>query len=399
MGDSMKYNLETVKKIIHDVVEEEKKKYNLDVDFYPVTPIEFYTEHIVKLLKSKQSISSKYYLVTLPIYASGVNINEDELDENNIFLFLKRSRTIKKDDRNLYTLLHTCYHELWHSVQTGFDEYSYEGFLDGIDNCLKNMLFSDYLTEHPKYSFEIGANLYAATMAKEYLLKHYPEIYEKEKDYIEQKEKQAKFYYQTYDLSYNIELMINTIKKKVNGKKVSNLDKVSPILPIFLNDDISFKKVSEIISNEKFKSLDRRIIYAFFSNNIFLESIDFEKLSSEELAIVQESLQYTSILYQNQFKVLDNEIDVNLIDFLKVEKNILRRFSHTCIYIEKVLKHEFNSKRNDEEKLSHMDSISGYLERTNELIKKRSRGYITINIFYIVGFILSVLTFGYLLIK
>ena len=394
--------IEETKKILRHAIGEEKENLVLDVNFFPVTIIEFYTGHIAKFLKSKQSISSKYYLVTLPRYASGVNINEDELDENNIFLFLKRSRTIKKNDRNLYTLLHTCYHELWHSVQLGFDEYSYEGFLRGIDLCLQNISYRDYLVEHPKYSFEIGANLYAVTKVKEYIQKYYPEIYEKEKDYIDKKEQQVKFYYQTYDLSDNIEIFIKELKKIMYRRLAEGIDdlyEISPVLPIFLNDNMTFKKIYNILDDEKFKILDKRIIYAFFSNITFLESVDFDELTDEELNIIKESLEYTSKLYQNQLKILENEKKVNLLNFLEMEKNILKKYKVLNYYLKRKIKHKLNFRRSDNKKVRHMNNISRYLDKTNTLIRKRNRGYITINIFYLFGLVLSVFTIGYLLIR
>lgn len=395
-------NIEETKKLIRTVFEEEKTIHNLDAEIYPVTVINFYQEHMAKLMASKKTISSKINLIKLPIHASGVYMNNPDNQTNSIYMFLKNSGRITKNNRNIYDILFICYHEIQHSNQVNFDQYDYAGFLRDIDNYLKNDSPRDYLTEHSKYSLEIGANLYAANKTKEYIQKNFPSIYEQNKEYIDKRERQAKFYYQTYDASDTIERTIQALKNKSkhNDSLSKEMEEISPILKIFLNSDLSYKTIDDIVSNEKFKMLDKRIIHAFFSNKTFLENINFEELSEENLVLLSESLQYTNTLYQNQLQLLSQEKNINLLEFLKIEKNILMRYKLVDQYYRNKVGHILNFKRNDRSQQQHMESIPNYLEKTNTLIRKRVKdGYITIDVFYIIGLFLSISTIIYLLLK
>ena len=387
--------------IIKDICQKEKQEHDLDVEIFVMTPMKFYKKGAKKIIEDNMSLSKKMRIFTLPLYAAGAHITDDEEKQNVIFIFFKQK--IKKVSKKLYHIINTTYHEIWHEIQKSFNQYSYNGFVNDMDRFLRLQSYKEYLVEHPKYSFEIGANLYGAEKAKEYLQKNYPEIYETEKEYIEAEIQQNKFYYMTYDLADNIELMINSLKTKKDDAPVSdkttNLDKISPILPIFLNNDLSFKKISEIISHEKYKELDKRIVYAFLSNKTFLESINLDTLSDEELNLLYEALNYTNTIYLNQVEYLQQEKNINLKAFLQQEKNILTKMARIEYYYIKKLKQKLNTLRNDEEKLEHMKSIPTYLEKTESQINQRRRGYITLNICYIISLLLSISTIIYLIFK
>lgn len=399
-----------IQEIIKDICQKEKETHNLDVEVFVITPIRFYKKGLKKIINSDASLPSKAFGLALPLIAAGAHAKGSKQDQNSILIFLHGR--IKKVSRTLYHIINTTYHEIWHEIQTTFEKYSYNGFTYDIDTLLRLQSNNDYLIEHAKYSFEIGAHLYATEKTKEYLQKNYPEIYEQEKEYIEAEIQKNKFYYMTYDLTDNIELMINTLKlflrkeAKKNTEKddgpdeISNLEEISPIIPIFLNKDLSFKKISEIMSHEKYKELDKRIVYAFLTSKTFLETINLDTLSDEELNLFYEALNYTNTVYLNQIQQLRQEKNINLKAFLQQEKNILKKYSRICNYYMKKLSHKLNAQRNDEKKEEHMKSIPTYLEKTETIINQRSkRGYITIDIFYIVGLLLSISTIIYLLVK
>ncbi len=92
----------------------------------------------------------------------------NNLKEKDIVIFLNRIDKIEKVD-NIFQLARTCYHEVRHSIQQNFDNYSYEGFLRNIDLLRTNKIY--YQVEHDSFSFEIGANLYGISKAKEYIKK------------------------------------------------------------------------------------------------------------------------------------------------------------------------------------------------------------------------------------
>lgn len=396
-------NTETLKKIIREIFEEEKQMHNLQTTINPITVLSFYKDYANEFMRN-QSLKTKFSMATLPIRASGVHFFDREGKEEQIYIFLKNQNNIQEVDQNLYRILQVCYHEIYHSIQGNNDKYSYAGFLDDIDKFLQQQSSNDYHIEHDKYSYEIGANLYGATKAAEYLQKHYPDIYEQEKEQIENIQQRCKYYYMTYDASDTIERMILAAKTQLqndNKQEMENMDQISPVLGIFLNSDMSFKNLDEIITQEKFKSLDKRIVYAFLSSKTFLESINLEQLTDESLNLLSESLQYTSIVYQNQFQWLEKEKSINLKQFLKTESSILKKYALIHNYYARKVAHTLNYARSDKKREMHMQSIPYYLEETKQEVKRRtlSKGHITINICYIIGAILSISTIIYLLVK
>lgn len=396
-------NVEQIQNIIKEVYEEEKRTHNLNPDIIPVTVIQFYKDYVKDLTKDKQSLKSKMKIAKLPLHASGVYLGDTETKEGSIFIFLQKHNKLKEVGSNLYKTLFVCYHEIRHASQINYDKYSYDGFIYDMDYFLQKQSTADYHAEHSKYSYEIGANLYGAIKAKEYIQKNYPDLYEQEKEYIEKFEQKQKFYYMTYDASDTIDRMLDAAKtqlKNNNSEEVQNMDKISPVLGMFLNSDMSCKNINEIITQEKFKTLDKRIVYAFLSSKTFLENINIEELSDEGLSLLSESLQYTNLLYQNQFKWLEQEKSINLTELLKAEKSILQKYALIGDYYTRKIKHKLNFRRSDKKREEHMESVPEYLEKTNKLIRKRTiDGYITINIFYILGSIISLSTILYLLIK
>ncbi len=96
---------------------------------------------------------------------------------------------------------------------------------------------------------------------KNILKKNYPNLYEKQKNEIDKIERRYQFDYMMYDAADNIEKTLSVLKN--NDKYRNNLNKISPVLEIFLNKDANFKNFGEIIKNNKFYKLDKRIIYAF----------------------------------------------------------------------------------------------------------------------------------------
>ena len=398
-----KLSYKEMKKIVREIYEEEKEKYDLDVNVCPITIIEYYSSDI--FTKTLKITKDPLITATIPFFAGGYN---DTSKENIIVVFLSHIKKIKKLEKKIFTLAEFCYHELRHQEQKQFDKFSYEGFFGNIDAVLAWDSTLDYLIEHSKYSFEIGAYRYSIQKAKEYLKKNYPELYEQEKEYIEEYEKKYDFYYKTYDAAETIDRLIKAlhrkkkyIEKNQGTEKTENYEKnVLPILMIFFNDDLTPKKISDIINNQEFNKLDRKIIYAFLSSKTFLENICYEELNEEELILLEEALKYTNTIYQEQMKLLSQETNITLIEMLKVEKNVLQKYTRLEAYLTNKIKHALNFKRNDSQKKEHMKTIHSYLEKTNQLIEKRtSRGYITINIFYIISLLLSISTIIYLLIK
>ena len=74
-------------------------------------------------------------------------------------------------------------------MQTAYDENSYEKFITNIESFLMNQNNESYHYQHDNFLTEADANIYGVRKAKEYLKKKKPDLYEKEKDRIEEIEK------------------------------------------------------------------------------------------------------------------------------------------------------------------------------------------------------------------
>lgn len=386
---------EQIKKIIKDIIDEECKKYNLETTVYVITPLEYF----YKITEGKKM---KIFRVNDYINAVISAPSGFFTCETNEIVVHHKVGTIKKY-KNLMRLIFTTYHELRHAYQETLDDYTYEKFLLSIED----MEFSemDYNVNHNEYSFEIGADLYSIQKTKEYLLKNYPQEYENNKEYLKIKEQKVKFLYMTYDAADLIERKYQKLKRKmkINFSKrldIESMDEISPILKIFWNENLSYKKISEIIKDENFNKLDKRIVYAFFSSRTFLETLNVEALTDEELSVLSESLEYTKELYQRQLKILMKEKDINseTLKFLLNEvKNLVQKINIIGKYYYKSILRKINPERSKRKRIKHMKTIPPFAEKV--MNERKRRGYITINTFYILGLFISISTIIYLLLK
>lgn len=358
-------SMKDMKRITHEIIEEELGKTDIKVNVFPLTFVEYYNDYVF----NKNNNFIKMLSDSIKPLTAGGFYNS----EGNIVIFLSHINKIKKPEHKIFELAKVCYHEARHVMQQKFNVYSYDGFLTDIDFFLKTNI--DYKLDHDKFSFEIGANLYGVRKAKEYLKTKYFDLYEKHKDEIDKLEKKYQLDYMTYDASDNIERVVQMLKesnnKLVKGNKLKN---ISPILEIFLNEDASFKHFSEIVQNDKFKELDKRIVYAILSSKSFLQQINMNQLSIEELELVNESLQYTSALYKNQKKLIEqslNKTNIAYLEYLMSQNSLITKIGIIENHYIKKLCYYLNFMYRNLMKKEHMESIPTYLEESDQLIGQR----------------------------
>lgn len=122
-------------------------------------------------------------------------------------------------------------------------------------------------------------------------------------------------------------------KSKDSGKsnERSYFNNIKPIFEIFFDGNVKFKNISEIINNEKFKNLDKKIIYAIFSSKSFLSNINISNLSEEELNIISESLAYTCDNDLKQIKLSEQLTNLKIKLYLllfKKNSNIIGKVAN-----------------------------------------------------------------------
>ncbi len=389
-----------IKKIIKDITNSESKKYGIDIKLCPLSFVDVVNPSFIKGTKytvvrrisdyveylnyngyndlkgnavvfvDKLANESINYLVKL--YAKEVSY--DIVQQYNIALgrnteYLRKvaergNGYFNKYDgamvRGLFQVLKTSYHEIRHSVQLTFNKYSYERFLRDVEDFfIKCDLGRDYKYNHDSYSFEIGANLYGTRMAKEYLMNNYPLIYEKDKGIIELIEKRYMDDYLLYNPSYTIDRVLPWIRiSSVFSKNDENIKSISPVLGIFLNGDGSFKRPSEVMSNEKYQELDKRIVYAMFSSLSFLKELKYmNDLSFEEISIVMDAMDYTNDLCMMQMKFYDE-----VVEYRKATEGYFKRQIMKTTYLRLYAgKHKYVKR--------YLNSF----EKNNNLIERKSR--------------------------
>ena len=358
-----KLSISDMKKIVYDVVNEELGKSDLDFSVFPVTFIEYYSDYV---FKKKFSLINQILYSLIPVIDDTIN-GFNDLNGNSV-IFLDKVNRIEKIEDQVFKLLTVCYHEIRHTEQQKFDKNSYDRFLMDIEKFIRMYNNEDYVNSHDKYSYEIGANLYCINKSKEYLKRKYPSLYEKEEKKIKDLEKRYYLDYATYDASDVFNMFLRTIR--YNNFRYSSNGGINPILGIFLDGKNNFKKFREIISNKNFNSIDKRIVSAIFSSDIFLKEVDIDALSISELNILYDSLEYMDTIYKNQAKIigdngLSNEKYFKLWRFF-LEK--IKKFDYNVL--EKVFS-GFFVVRNDYDRLEHVNNVSLYKNNVHKLIKTK----------------------------
>ena len=205
------------------------------------------------------------------------------------------------------------------------------------------------------------------------------EEYEKFKDKIDILEHFYQEDYKMYNASYAIDRVLPRIRaaSAFGDNEIIKHDFIkdtSPVLSLFLNEDGSFKRPSEVMSNDKYQELDKRIVYAMFSSLSFLKDLKhMDNLTLEEINIVNEAIDYTNTLCQMQMNSLNESKDKaqTLLNKLLYLKTYFVKYNY--------IKRRLNS-----------------FESNRELVNGKSRGYLSI---YLLGLIISIGTIIYLYIK
>ena len=372
-----KISIEEMKKIAREITESGSKKYGIDINVRPVAfadivKPDFFTNCSYTIDKRMKDFYQYSYLP-----CEGYNNFKGTMV---VFVDKLLRSFVAKYISSIFMLANVCYHEARHSAQKTFDRYSYESFLRDIEQFYRKVGGNrDYKKHHDSYSFEIGANLYGIRMAREYLKKNNMEEYEKFKDKIDILEHFYQEDYKMYNASYTIDRVLPRIRvaSAFGDNEIVKHDFIkdtSPVLGIFLNGDGSFKKPSEVMNDERYQELDKRIVYAMFSSLTFLKDLGhMNNLTLDEISIVNEAIDYTSELCRRQMVSLDES----------------KSKVHTMISLWSYLKTYFAEYKYIKRRLNSFES-------NRELVNGKSRGYLSI---YLLGLIISIGTIIYLYIK
>ena len=274
------------------------EKYNSDYKFSPFLFHEFCAFVTFKL---EGTISAKIEYINNAKGIEGFTDNTRKL----AIVFINEFYKYDTGEEQIYQLLTTCFHELRHCIQDKFDKYSYEYFLREIELLYIKKDYNDYKVRHNLYSFEIGANLFAASETKKYLMEHSPLIYNKYKDRLEEYASNSMAEYYAYDpLRVLSPLMDEMIEKK------ERIDK--PVFKIFFNEDCELKPIEELVKDDDFTLLDKRIvyymIYAYYSKHG-----PSRRVSDLEFQLLEEANDYIEKVCLNRVDSICKFLDKKLL--------------------------------------------------------------------------------------
>lgn len=293
----MNLNTRECKTIAKNIFSKEAREKNLTGRLSALTFVEFYG--------SSNSLLKKTVLKKITNFLYGKLCGGIYKPENNeVIIFIDNIDKIEKINNSLFKLLLVCYHEIRHREQMENYEFSYDGFLVEMDFFLNNNRKMNYLLDHDNYFVELDANYYGILNAKKYMMDYYPLEYEKEKYNINLIEWRYLLDYKMYDMSKTIDFIINILKRK---NESFNLKDISSILPIFLNEDGSFKNFNDIFENGLLYKLDKRIVYGFFASKSFWNNINICDIPKEYVNILLECLMYSYNFYSNQIKWINEK--------------------------------------------------------------------------------------------
>ena len=347
-------DIQELKKIIYQTIEQELLENHLECDILPVTTSEF----LKMILFSKDyDWVEKIFYFTFPFNSNGFCHSSHQ----EIVIFLNRFMQIKDANLCLFDLLFVCYHEMRHLYQ----DYTFS--IDTLDGYLKYIEYNirifdlndDYNNNHDKYSSEIGANLYGIHKAKEAFLKKYPDQFDKIKDIYNNLENKFIVDYFSYDPMDTINryvLMMQLRYKETQSifSRDKNFNLPNSVTEIFLRDDYTCKSLIEIIQHPNFSFIEKKLIYSFITSDVFLKSISLEELSAEERILFNEAISYAKTFYQNQKNTL---IKYNSYNYYQ-NYNIKRKFKSFDNFIsgkENIFRCEVNQQK-------HIENIF-YLEK------------------------------------
>ena len=298
-----------IKKLLDEIVEEEKEKHDLTFDFHYVGKLNF-VKNMNKIYKRKLKLSEKNEIIKCSILHSDGFQNYNE----NIIVVYKRLKRMELS--NLTYLIYAVYHEIGHAkdnCRDYMDMSNYDDLIYFIDHCLlvrKNEYYTDN-EYHDSLGFEILADMYGIKKTKEFFEKH-PEI-KCDEEWLNKKEKVIYERYSMYNLAQRIDEIINC-NYIYNDHDIRK----SSLFSIFLKDDGTFKHIDDILKDHIFHELDQRIINGFLKSENFKKSLldsDISQGAQDYLGNLYGSMKSKKLVIQKQEKSnnINDEIKKNKI--------------------------------------------------------------------------------------
>ena len=365
-----KNNIEFLKKIFKEIIEEESNEYDFEIHGSIFTIAEYYKSDLfkkrLKLSKSINIISE----LTVPIKFGGFY----DIKNKNMVVIIKKLyeklEIISPD--SIARFIKIYYHEIRHKIQTekNINLTKYQDFFMNIEKIILSYDNLFYRINHDYFLLEIDAENHALIKTEKYL-KEKLNLYEQNKKYLDNLNKTAKLNESLYNQTRIFEKFNFIFQGKIKkySKKYHNpLQKTEEemhldnnlinVLELFYNQDGSFKSIEDIINNTT--NFDKEIIYTILSSKSFLKSINPNELKEEEIKYLIEALENRN---QEEIKRLEiikkipkeetSPLEYKIYD----EKRALKKIKEITSLRSILMNMQLNKKRTTE------DSLYKYLKK------------------------------------
>ncbi len=325
------YKIEDLKRILKEIVIEEEKEHNINIEGYLLTISEYYKSSILKdklkLFPQKESI---LYL-TAPLKFGGWY---DIKDKRIIILInsLYEKFDILTPD-SFFHIIRKIYHEIRHVYQNEKmnNTNKYQEFYTFLEKILIKHDSLYYRLKHDFFLTEIDADTYSIEKTEKYLKEKNNGYYEENINDIDSFKRYLSHRNNIYNEEEIFEKFNFILQGKIKkNKKFSNepLNKtikeleyssynIKDTLAIFYNQDGSFKTIKEIINNQN--KVDNKIINTIITSISFIKSININNLGNEEIKYLIQALENK---YQKELSKLETIKKINEEDLTFIEESI-----------------------------------------------------------------------------
>ena len=325
------YKIEDLKRILKEIIIEEEKEHNINIEGYLLTISEYYKSSILKdklkLFPQKESI---LYL-TAPLKFGGWY---DIKDKRIIILInsLYEKFDILTPD-SFFHIIRKIYHEIRHVYQNEKmnDISKYQEFYTFLEKILIKHDSLYYRLKHDFFLTEIDADTYSIEKTEKYLKEKNNGYYEENINDIDSFKRYLSHRNNIYNeeeifekFNFILQGKIKKNKKSSNeplNKTIKELEyssyNIKDTLAIFYNQDGSFKTIKEIINNQN--KVDNKIINTIITSISFIKSININNLGNEEIKYLIQALENK---YQKELSKLETIKKINEEDLTFIEESI-----------------------------------------------------------------------------
>lgn len=364
---------EKMKNLVYKIVESETKKHQIKVTAYPTTQKEnLYRIITTKLPEKYTTYQEKINDIIEEIkfnYRNG-NYGYCTPKTNEIIILLDQIQKLNSTntkEQTLYILIKSTYHELKHLISDKFRKENPNDIITFYLDLETLILLEDYKkdTIYNNLYEEIIADKYGIEQTTKLLKKATPKTYEKIKLYISLEELLNNIYYQNYDS----QLIIDYLNDLSKDRKLLQIKKYpSKTIKNISNEDGTFKNITTLFQENNDNTLPIEAKYLIISSATYLNNINYQNITKEELLILSNAIDYTYHL-EKQKELKNNELRTILEN---LSKNI-KTYDELEIYIQTLL--TLNEKEtNNQNKLIYLtkkrEEVTNLLSK-DQLLNKR----------------------------